>query len=65
LEFLRHNFLLLLPLILLQLGLMFAALVDLSRRDRVAGGNKWVWVLVIVFVSTLGPLAYFVFGRKD
>jgi hypothetical protein len=65
LEFLRHNYLLLLPLILLQLGLMIAALVDLFRRERVAGGNKWVWGLVIVFVSTFGPLAYFVFGRKD
>ena len=63
--FLRHNFLLLLPLILLQLGLMLGALIDLSRRERVAGGNKLVWGLVIVFVNTLGPLAYFVFGRKD
>ncbi len=63
--FLRHNSLLLLPLILLQLGLMLAALVDLSRRERVAGGNKLVWGLVIIFVNTLGPLAYFVFGRKD
>ncbi len=63
--FLRHNFLLLLPLILLQLGLMLGALIDLSRRERVAGGNKLVWGLVIVFVNTLGPLAYFAFGRKD
>lgn len=64
-EFLRRNFLLLLPLILIQLGLMIAALVDLSRRERVTGGNKLVWGLVIIFINTIGPLVYFAFGRKD
>ena len=56
---------LLIPLILIQLGLMAAALVDLARRERVAGGAKWIWALVIIFVNTLGPLLYFAFGRKD
>jgi hypothetical protein len=46
---------LLIPLVLLQLGLMAAALVDLSRRERVRGGNKLIF----------GPLAYFLFGRED
>ncbi|MCL6614992.1 MAG: PLD nuclease N-terminal domain-containing protein [Firmicutes bacterium] len=56
---------LLIPLILIQLGLMAVALVDLARRERVAGGAKWIWVLVIIFVTTIGPLVYFAFGRKD
>ena len=65
LALLREYWLLLLPLILLQLGLMAAALVDLVRREKVAGGSKWLWGLIIVFLTTLGPLAYFAFGRKD
>ncbi|MGQ9779053.1 MAG: PLD nuclease N-terminal domain-containing protein [Bacillota bacterium] len=60
----RREILMFLPLVFIQLVLMIAALLDLKRRERVAG-PRWLWVLVIVFISTLGPLAYFVFGRKD
>ena len=54
----------LIPVLLLQLGLMIFALVDLSRRDRV-NGPKWVWALVIILVQLIGPIIYFVAGRKD
>ena len=49
-----------------QLALDVAALVDLYRRpaDRVATGNKWVWVAVILLVNLLGAILYFVVGRK-
>ncbi len=54
----------LIPILLLQLGLMAFALVDLNRRDRTRG-PKWVWALVIIFGQLIGPLVYFVVGRKD
>ena len=58
--------LLLSPLILIQLGLMVAALIDLERSERrVRGGNKLVWALVIVFVNIIGPIVYFVAGRDE
>lgn len=53
------------PLIALQLILMIAALVDIGRRKKVAGGKKFPWVLLIVFVGTLGPVIYFVLGRRE
>jgi len=57
---------LLIPVIVIQLGLMLAALVDLGRDERrVRGGNKLVWVLVIVFVNLIGPIVYFVAGRDE
>lgn len=57
---------LLIPLFVIQLGLMIVALVDLAKADRrVKGGNKLVWALVIILVNTLGPLAYFVAGREE
>src|SRR5512132_297742 len=46
-----------------QLGLMVFALVDLVRRERVAGGHKWIWLLVILFGNLLGPLLYLAVGR--
>lgn len=57
---------LLVPIIVIQIGLMIAALIDLERDERrVRGGNKLVWALVIVFVNLLGPIVYFVAGREE
>ncbi len=56
--------LLLLPVILVQIGLMIFALVDVIRRP-VVRGPKWAWILVIVFVNIIGPIIYFVAGRKE
>lgn len=55
---------LLAPILLIQLGLMAAALWDLSRRSAVRG-PKWLWIVVIVFVNMVGPIAYFLVGRED
>jgi hypothetical protein len=54
----------LIPVILLGLGLVIFALRDLSRRDRV-NGPKWLWVLIIVLIQFIGPILYFVIGRRD
>jgi len=58
--------LLIVPLLILQLGLLVVAVVDLLRDDRrVRGGNKGVWAVVIVFVSMIGPILYFLVGREE
>ena len=56
---------LIIPLVLIQLGLMIFALVDLVKREKVKGGNKVVWALVIVFINIIGPIVYLIFGRED
>ena len=55
---------LIIPIVLLQLGLMVAALIDLAKREN-TNGPKWVWILVIVFGEILGSVIYFIFGRKE
>ncbi len=55
---------LLAPLVLVQVAMMIAALLDLRRRTTTRG-PRWVWGLVIVFVSLLGPTLYFLFGREE
>ncbi len=57
--------LLIIPLVLVQLGLMAFALYDLVRRERVRGGSKWLWGIIIVVVSIIGPVLYFVLGREE
>ena len=56
---------LIIPLVLIQLGLLIFALVDLIRREKVKGGNKVVWALVIVFINIIGPIVYLIFGREE
>ena len=58
--------LVLVPILILQLGLMLLALYDLFQEDRaVKGGQKIVWAVVIVFVSMFGSLIYFFVGRDE
>lgn len=47
-----------------QLGLFAAALRDLRHRPaRKVNGDKRLWAAAC-FVNFVGPIAYFVFGRK-
>jgi hypothetical protein len=57
---------LILPLAIIELVLIAVALVDLVRRDpRQVRGSKVVWVLVILLISTFGPICYLLLGRKE
>jgi hypothetical protein len=53
------------PLILLELGLLIFALLDVIRRKQVRGNNKIIWVIVIVVIEIIGPCIYLLFGRKE
>lgn len=53
-----------LPVIAIGLILVLTALIDLYRH-RKTRKNVLLWTLIIIFVNTLGPILYFVIGRKD
>lgn len=53
-----------LPIIAVGALLVFIALIDLYR-NRKTRKNVLVWSLIIIFVNVLGPILYFVIGRKD
>ena len=55
---------LLLPIILIQLALMIFALVDLIKNPN-PNGPKWMWALIIVLINIIGPIVYFVIGRRN
>ena len=58
--------LILLPLALIEVGLVVFSLIDLFKPERrVIGGNKLVWALVIILVGTIGPIVYLLAGRKQ
>jgi hypothetical protein len=64
LELIQKYFPLIIPVVLLELGLMIAALVDVLRREKTKG-PKWVWIIVVVVLNLFGPIAYFIFGRDE
>ncbi len=49
---------------IVQVGLLLAALIDIRRRtpDEI-NGSKRLWTAV-AFINFIGPIAYFIFGRK-
>jgi hypothetical protein len=63
-EIIKQYLPLLIPVVLIELALMITALVDLVRRAQTRG-PKWIWALVIVLVNFIGPIIYFVAGRKE
>ena len=52
------------PLLILQLILAIVAIIDIVRIHETRG-PKWMWIVISLFVNTLGPIAYFIFGRKN
>jgi phospholipase D-like protein len=58
--------LLLLPIVVIEIGLIVYALRDLVRPERrVRGESKLMWGLLIVFISLLGPILYLTVGRLE
>lgn len=52
------------PLVAIQCILMAVALIDLYKNKTIKE-SKWVWVLIIVAVNVIGPVLYFIIGRRN
>ena len=55
---------LILLLVLVQGVPWIIAFIDILRSDF-QGNNKLIWLIVIIFVPIIGPIAYFFIGRKQ
>lgn len=58
------NWELLIPFIVLDIIIKVIALTDFLRHREIRQTN-WIWLFIILFISLLGPIIYFVFGRRD
>jgi len=41
------------------------AIIDILKSDFKDSTNKLIWLLVVIFLTVLGALLYFLFGRKQ
>ncbi|WP_124052573.1 PLD nuclease N-terminal domain-containing protein [Priestia endophytica] len=53
-----------LPIIIVGTILVLIAFIDLYRY-RKTRENIRIWIMIILFANTLGPILYFAIGRKD
>lgn len=57
------NWLLVMPIIVIQLILMAVALIDCIRAERTRGPKR-IWIPVIILFQGVGPIAYFIAGKE-
>jgi hypothetical protein len=53
----------LIPVILIQYGLMIFAIVQIIKND-VNYIPKWGWILIVVLVNIIGSVVFLIIGRK-
>lgn len=58
------NWALFAPLIGLDIILKVIALIAWIRQ-KYESHVSWIWVPIILFVNLIGPIVYFVFGRRE
>jgi len=55
----------LIPLAILQFGLMIAALIHICTHTTYRTGNRVLWIILSIVLNMIGPILYFVIGRGD
>lgn len=55
---------LILPLILIEIILIVVAIIDLIRIKN-TNGPKWMWAIIIILGNIIGSIIYFIVGRRN
>lgn len=55
----------LIPLAVLQLSLMIAALVSILKHKKYKTGSRALWLVISLLLSIIGPILYFVLGKEE
>jgi len=55
----------LVPLAVIELGLMAAALIHIFTHKTYRIGNRIIWVIISILINIIGPILYFIIGRSD
>lgn len=63
-ELMGINLAVIAPLIIIEMVLALVALIAWVKTEH-TNGPKWLWLIIILFVSVLGPILFFIFGRRQ
>ena len=64
-DFLADWWIILLPLVVIQLGLFLFAAIDIGRKRQTKTLSPLIWIIIVVCVNTVGAVLYLIFGRAD
>ena len=64
-EILRDYLPFLIPLAIIQFGLMITSLIHVLRHKTYRFGNRPLWIILCLAVSIIGPVLYFSIGRGE
>ena len=55
---------LLIPLAIIQLGLLIAALVHILKHETYKTGSRVLWIVLCIVLNLIGPILYFCIGAS-
>ena len=64
-DLVREYLPILIPIIILEIGLMIYSLRHVLKHDRYKFGSRTRWILIVVFIQIIGPILYLTIGRED
>jgi hypothetical protein len=64
-EIITENMAIMLPVISAVFALAITALVHVLKHPNYRFGNKVMWIVVVLLIQVIGPIAYFIIGRGE
>jgi hypothetical protein len=53
----------LIPLVLINYGLVAWCIIDWAKRKKFRYFKKWIWFLIFILFQYIGPVFYLIIGR--
>ena len=64
-EFIREYLPILIPIVVLEIGLMIYSLSHVLKQNKFKFGNKAMWITVVVLIQIIGPILYLTIGKDN
>jgi hypothetical protein len=55
----------LIPLMLIQVGLLVFVIVDIIKKKGTKTLSPALWLLIAILIDMIGPVLYIIFGRSE
>jgi len=56
---------LLIPVLVIQFGLMIVSLIHIFKHDTYKIGSRPLWAAICIFIGIIGPVLYFAIGKGE
>lgn len=53
------------PIAVIEIGLMLTALIHVLTHKNYRFGNRILWGIIVVVLGFIGPIAYFTIGKGE